>query len=170
MKELSGECAVIVIMIQVTLSTVISWDDNQRGQCEDEQRSRWRRTDSRSFVKVTYGTWCRTAVCSGSAFPIESSYGVFWRTVQSWRPVPSQTNPRCVTSNCNINRPLNTSRNFVGVSRALAPVYINPPGVPCALIPMYINSLRPRYGKFTRSYGKFMGFCPSVGTFWENFP
>ena len=34
-------------------------------------------------VDETYGTWCRTVVCSGSAFPTESSSCVFWRTVQS---------------------------------------------------------------------------------------
>ena len=36
-------------------------------------------------VGETYGTWCRTAVCSGSAFPTESSYGVWvWVWVRVW--------------------------------------------------------------------------------------
>ena len=34
-------------------------------------------------VGVTYGTWCRTAVYSGSAFPTVFSSGEFWRKVQS---------------------------------------------------------------------------------------
>ena len=126
------------------------------GQGKDEHRSRWRSQGENEQIQghwlrslmehgvellwcgwgwgcgcgqgegETYGTWCRTAVCSGSAFPTESSYGVFWRTVQSWRPVPSQTNPLCAASNCNINRQLNTSTNCVGVPFALAPMYINP--------------------------------------------